>query len=60
MCEDAESLTASVGLNPLIRRSGASIYGQPRISKMGNKHARCRFSMPALVATRHNPVIEAF
>lgn len=58
--EDAESLAASFGLNPLIRRSGTSIHGQTRISKMGNKHARCRFYMPALVATKHNPVIKAF
>jgi transposase len=56
----AENLAASFGLNPLIRRSGTSVHGQTRISKMGNAHARSRFYMPALVAIIHNPVIKAF
>ncbi|MBA3725787.1 MAG: IS110 family transposase [Armatimonadetes bacterium] len=56
----AESLAASFGLNPRIRRSGTSVHGQTRISKMGNAHARSRFYMPALVAIIHNPLIKAF
>lgn len=56
----AESLAASFGLNPRIRRSGTSVHGQTRISKMGNAHARSRFYMPALVAIVHNPLVKAF
>lgn len=56
----AESLAASFGLNPRIRRSGTSVHGQTRISKLGNAHARSRFYMPALVAIVHNPLIKAF
>ncbi len=56
----AQQLAASFGLNPMIRRSGTSIKGQTRISKIGNAHARKRFYLPALVATKHNPTIKRF
>lgn len=56
----AQDLAARFGLNPLQRKSGSSVKGRTKISKAGNAHARARLYMPALVATKRNPVVKAF
>ena len=58
--ETAKEMAAFVGLNPKQRQSGTSVHGRTRLSKMGNAHMRKALYMPALVAIRHNPTIQAF
>jgi len=53
-------LAAFAGLNPYQRQSGSSVNGQSRLSKIGSKYLRKALYMPAIVATRWNPVIAKF
>jgi transposase len=56
---DAKAAAAYVGLTPRERQSGTSIHGQPRICKTGNGSLRRALYMPATVAMRHNPILNA-
>ena len=56
----AEDLAAACGLNPRLKRSGSSVHKQTRISKQGSSHMRKLFYLPALSATRHNPIVKEF
>lgn len=56
--KNARQLAAFAGLNPCQRQSGSSVNGQTRLSKIGSKRLRKTLYMPAIVATRWNPVIE--
>jgi transposase len=56
--KNARQLAAFAGLNPCQRQSGSSVNGQTRLSKIGSKRLRKALYMPAIVATRWNPVIE--
>lgn len=55
-----KQITAFVGLNPQERRSGSSVHGRTRISKIGNARVRAILYMCALSARRHNPILKAF
>jgi transposase len=53
----ASHLAAYAGLVPTEHTSGASVRKKPRLSKVGNRHLRTLFFMPALSAHRFNPII---
>lgn len=53
-------LVAFCGLNPRLRRSGTSINGKPRLSKVGSSRIRKGLYFPAIVAMKHNPILRAF
>jgi transposase len=53
------ALTAYAGLNPQLHQSGDSVRKRTRLSKLGSAHLRHALYMPALVAIRHNPIIQA-
>jgi transposase len=55
---NARQLAAYAGLTPSERCSGTSVKGKTRLSKMGSSSLRKALFMPALVAQRHNPVIQ--
>ena len=50
---------ALAGLVPRERRSGTSVHGRPRLSKLGNAALRKALYYPALTALRHNPIVIA-
>ena len=56
----ARQVAAFVGLSPQQRQSGSSVHGKTRISKTGRANLRKALFMPALVAWRYNPTINAF
>lgn len=47
------------GLDVIVKDSGTSIKGKPRISKRGNRHLRKAMHMPALTAIRHDERFKA-
>lgn len=51
---------AHAGLDPRIVESGSSVSKRSRISKIGNTHLRAALFMPALVAVRREPPVQAF
>jgi len=53
----ASQLAAYAGLAPSEHTSGSSVRKKPRLSKVGNRHLRTLFFMPALSAHRFNPII---
>lgn len=53
----ASQLAAYAGLIPKEHSSGTSVRKKPRLSKVGNRHLRTLFFMPALSAHRFNPII---
>jgi transposase len=55
----AEQLTAFAGLDPRWKISGDGVRAM-RISKRGRKELRASLYLPALAASRSNPVIRAF
>lgn len=55
--EKASQCAAFLGLNPIERQSGTSVYSPPRLSKQGNGRIRAKLYMAAVVAIRHNPII---
>jgi transposase len=57
---DARSLAASVGVTPSQHKSGSSVNGTTRISKVGNGALRGAMWWPAVSAMQHNPVIRNF
>ena len=52
--EKASELCSYAGLTPIIRQSGSSVRGKPRISKMGNSTIRKLLFMCSLSSYRHN------
>lgn len=58
--EDAPQLAAYAGLNPKGFRSGSSVHKKTRISKEGRALLRRILYMPAIVASRCNPIVHAF
>ncbi len=58
--DDAGQVVAYAGLNPRHRQSGKSVHGHSTLSKCGNARLRRGLYMPALVAKRFNPFIQAF
>jgi transposase len=55
----ANQAIALFGLDPKSKTSGTSVKTPARISKMGSKRGRRALYMPALVALRYNPPIQA-
>jgi transposase len=57
---DVRQLVAYAGLDPREYSSGTSVHKKVRISKAGNAHLRRALYMPALVAARREPHLNAF
>jgi len=57
---DVRQWVAQAGLDPRPIRSGTSVHPPVHISKLGNGYLRRALYMPALVATRYNPVVRAY
>jgi len=55
----ASEVAAYAGLIPAEHTSGSSVHKKSRMSKIGNRHLRTAFYMPALSAPRFNPVVAA-
>ncbi len=58
--ESARAVAAYAGLTPRNYRSGSSVVGRTRLSKVGNRRLRRALFFPALSALRHNAVIRQF
>jgi transposase len=58
--ESAKALAAWLGVSPRQRQSGSSVRGRTMLSRTGHRSARTALYMPALVALRHNPALQAF
>jgi transposase len=56
----AQAVAAYAGLSPLIRQSGTSVRGKPRLCKTGNARIRKALYFPAIVGERYNPILRAF
>jgi transposase len=56
----AQAVAAYAGLSPLIRQSGTSVRGKPRLCKTGNARLRKALYFPAIVGERYNPILQAF
>ena len=57
--DNAKPVAAFAGLSPAERQSG-KYQGQTRLSKTGDALLRKALYLPAVVAGRHNPVVQAF
>lgn len=53
-----QQLVAFAGLNPRQHRSGSSVRGKSRISKVGCAAIRAALFMPAVVAKNTNPIMQ--
>ena len=58
--ENARQLAAYAGVTPRNVSSGTSVYKKSRLSKTGNSNLRKVLYMPAIVAKKRNPIIQAF
>jgi len=54
LIKNKKQLVSFGGLDVIVKDSGTSIKGKPRISKKGNRHLRKAMHMPALSAIRHD------
>lgn len=57
--QQASQLAAYAGLIPREHSSGSSVHKKARLSNIGNDHLRSAFYMPALSASRFNPIVTA-
>lgn len=57
--QSANQLAAYAGLTPRKHESGSSIHRRGRLVKTGNKRFRTALFLPALVALRFNPIVQA-
>ena len=57
--ESASELCSYAGLTPVIRQSGSSIHGRPRISKIGNQKLRNLLFMCSFNACKYNKACKA-
>lgn len=58
--KNAKALAAFIGVTPRLKESGSSVRGRSMLSRVGHIQIRTALYMPALVASRHNPVVKAF
>lgn len=58
--QTARQLAAFAGLTPCHRRSGSSVRGKERLSKMGSPALRKALYFPAIVSKKYNPIIKKF
>lgn len=56
----ASQVAAFMGIVPIERTSGTSVFKRPRISRRGNPELRGKLFMPVVSALQHNPVVRAF
>lgn len=56
--DSASQLAAYAGVTPRIRRSGSSVRGRSRVSKIGNARLRALLFMPSLSARSWNPLVQ--
>ena len=56
----ARQLAAYCGLTPRERQSGTSVKKRPCLSKVGSARLRKALFMPAICATRYNPMLQTF
>lgn len=57
--DDARQVAAAAGVTPRKQESGTSLK-RTNLSKLGNGRVRKALYFPAVVATRHNPIIKEF
>ena len=57
--DSASQLCSYSGLTPIIRESGSSVKGRPRISKIGNQKLRNLLFMCSFTACKHNKACKA-
>ena len=55
----ASQAAAYAGLTPAQRESGSSVHGKTHLCKTGNSRLRKALYMPAVVASRSNPLLKA-
>jgi transposase len=55
----ASQAAAFLGLVPVEYQSGTSVNKRPRLSKIGDARFRAALYMPAIVATKYNPDVQA-
>jgi transposase len=53
------AVVAYAGMNPQWKESGSSVHGRPHLSKIGRASLRKSLYLPALVAMKYNPIIQA-
>lgn len=58
--QSARQVAAFAGLVPRHHQSGSSVRGRAKLCKVGAPRLRKALYFPAIVATKHNPVIKAF
>lgn len=58
--QSARQLAAYAGLTPRNFLSGTSVHKKSRLSKTGNANLRKALFMPAIVATKYNPIVHTF
>ena len=58
--DNVRQVVAFAGLNPQQKQSGTSVKGKPSISKIGQASIRATLYMPALVAKKHNSLLQPF
>lgn len=58
--DNAKAFAAFLGLTPRQRTSGSSVRGRTMMSRTGHSAMRAALYMPALVARRHNPILNSF
>lgn len=56
--DKVEQVVAYMGLSPREKSSGSSVRGKACVCKTGNRRLRKILYMPALVAMRHNPLVQ--
>ena len=57
--DSAAALCSYSGITPIIRKSGTSVNGRPRISKMGNQKLRNLLFLCSFTACQHNKACSA-
>lgn len=57
--ESSKELCSYAGITPIIRKSGSSVHGRPRISKMGNPKLRNLLFMCSFNACKYNKACKA-
>ena len=57
--ESAKELCSYAGITPIIRESGSSVKGRPRISKMGNPKLRSLLFVCSFNACKYNEACKA-
>ena len=56
----AAQVAAFMGLVPVERTSGTSVFKRPRLSRRGNPALRSKLFMPVVAAITHNPIVQQF